>query len=187
MDLKFIGEALILLFSGTLLLRLAGKKSIAKMTSLEVIIILALGTTMGHAIKENKLWQIIVILTVFVLFLVIVQYLQLKFAKIERYLTGNATVVILNGQIKFDNLKKLRMTTKQLEARLRHKGVSYISDVKTATIESDGGLGYELMEDAQPITRKELLKCIQEYRQGNLQINPQTPSENIFKKVPDTK
>ena len=99
MNLTFLWEPIILLFAGTLLLRLAGKKSMAQMTSLEVIVILAVGTTMGHAIKENKFWQIIIILTFFVIYIIFVQYLQLKFRIMERYLTGSATVVILNGEI----------------------------------------------------------------------------------------
>ncbi|MEH7274999.1 DUF421 domain-containing protein [Neobacillus vireti] len=182
--MEFIGETLLLLVASTILLRLAGKKSIAQMSSLEVIIILGIGTTMGHAIKEHKLWQIIVILTLFVIYLVFVQYLQLKFTIIHRYISGNAIIVILNGQIEFDNLKKLRMTTEQLEAKLRQEGISYISDVKTATLESDGGLGYELMEHARPITRKELLESLHKDQKGNIPNNQTNKDDNIFEKVP---
>lgn len=186
MNLTFLWEPIILLFASTLLLRLAGKKSMAQMTSLELVIILAVGTTMGHAIKEHNFWQIIIILTFFIIYLIFVQYLQLKFHFMERYLTGDATVVILNGQIAFDNLKKLRMTQEQLEARLRQKGIAYISDVKTATFECDGGLGYELMEHAQPVTRKEFLERQCEESNGNLRNNQEMKQDNIFNKVPDT-
>ncbi|MDR4947357.1 DUF421 domain-containing protein [Neobacillus cucumis] len=184
MNITFLGEAVGLLFVSTLLLRIAGKKSMAKMTSLEVVIILAVGTTMGHAIKENKFWQIIVILTVFILYLISVQYLQMKFKIIARYLTGNATVVIRDGQIIDNNLKKLRMTTNQLEMKLRQKGIVYLSNVKTATIESDGELGFELIEEAQPITRQELLKIMNANENGPQQKDQNEKKENLFNKVP---
>lgn len=187
MNITFLWEPIILLFTGTLLLRFAGKKSMAKMTSLEVIVILAVGTTMGHAIKENKFWQIIIILTFFVIYLIFVQYLQFRSRTIERYLTGDATVVILNGEIRLENLKKLRLSKQQLEARLRQKGIAYISDVKTATIESDGGLGYELMEHAQPVTRKEFLERNNGDSNGNLRNNEEIKQDNIFNKVPHIK
>lgn len=77
MNITFLGEALGLLFISTLLLRIAGKKSMAKMTNSEVIIILAIGTTMGHAIKEHKFWQIIIILTFFILYLILIQSVQI--------------------------------------------------------------------------------------------------------------
>ncbi|WP_371861036.1 YetF domain-containing protein [Paenibacillus macerans] len=40
----------------------------------------------------------------------------------------------------------------QLEVRLRQIGVSNIADVKTATLEPNGQIGYELTESARPVT-----------------------------------
>lgn len=178
MKLSFIFEAIFLLFVSVAVLRFAGKKSVAKMTALETVTILAIGTTMGHAIKENKFWQVIIILILYGLFLNIIQRLELKSKTLNRYLVGEATLVISNGEIVFDSLKKLRMTKDQLNMRLRQKGISYISDVKTGTIESDGEFGYELMPHAKPITREELLSILNkngEYKR--------TEGENIFELV----
>jgi uncharacterized membrane protein YcaP (DUF421 family) len=36
--------------------------------------------------------------------------------------------------------------------RLRLKGISHISDVRTSTIEINGEIGYELKKHAQPLT-----------------------------------
>ncbi|MNL47126.1 hypothetical protein D3C87_1698930 [compost metagenome] len=44
------------------------------------------------------------------------------------------------------------MTVDQLEIRLREKGISNFNDVKTATLEPNGQLGYELMRHAKPVT-----------------------------------
>ncbi|TWD96391.1 uncharacterized membrane protein YcaP (DUF421 family) [Neobacillus bataviensis] len=184
MNITFLGEALGLLFISTLLLRIAGKKSMAKMTNSEVIIILAIGTTMGHAIKEHKFWQIIIILTFFILYLILIQSVQMRFKKIQRYLIGSATVVIRDGGIVEDNLKKLRLTTEQLEMKLRQKGIAYIANIKTATIESDGGLGFELMEHAQPITRKEISDILNEKKDENSQNSGDQEKDNLFNKVP---
>ncbi|WP_338453067.1 DUF421 domain-containing protein [Niallia oryzisoli] len=129
MKINFIIESVILLNAGVILIRLAGKKSVSRMTSLETVIILAIGTTMGHAIKEKNLWEVIATLFVFVLFLIIFQRLQLKFKFVERYLIGRATLVINEGKIIEDNLKKLRMTKEQLAMRLKEKGIAHVSDV----------------------------------------------------------
>jgi uncharacterized membrane protein YcaP (DUF421 family) len=185
MNFTFLLETLGLLFISTLLLRIAGKKSMAKMSNLEVVIILAIGTTMGHAtIREHKFWQIIVILTFFILYLISLQFLQIKSKTIRRYITGNAIIVVQNGQIIKGNLKKLRMTTEQLEMKLRQKGIAYISNVQMATIESDGELGFELMKHAQPITLEELLKLLDQKQNENLQIDQNNKQDNLFNKVP---
>ena len=76
------------------------------MTGLETVIILAIGTTMGHAVKENKLWQVIVVLVFYGVFLIFVQKLELRFSTFERYIVGEAILVIMNGKIVIENLKK---------------------------------------------------------------------------------
>ncbi len=179
-NLNFIVEAFILLITSVVLLRFTGKKSVAKMTNLETVIILAIGTTMGHAIKEHKFWQVILILIFFGLFLVFFQKLQMKSSKIERYMTGEATLVINNGKFIMENMRKLRMSEGQLEMRLRQKGISYVSDVKIGTIELDGEFGYELMPHAKPITQDQLLQILG--KQGS-EVRTEAKGENIFDQV----
>lgn len=178
MTMNFILEATFLLLTSVIVLRMAGKKAVAKMTGLETVIILAIGTTMGHAIKENKFWQVILILLFYGVFLICVQKLELKSKRLERYFIGEATLVIYDGKIITDRLNKLRMTQGQLEMRLRQKGISYISDVKIGTIEPDGEFGYELMPNAKPATLAELQRIL------NNGINePSLKQNNIFAKV----
>jgi len=89
---------------------------------------------------------------IFVLAILVLEYLQLKFNGFEKFLTGKSKIVINNGQLDTKQLKKLRLTADQLEMRLQNAGISTIKDVKTATIEPNGQLGYELQEDAKPLT-----------------------------------
>ncbi|WP_204596836.1 YetF domain-containing protein [Clostridium sardiniense] len=53
-------------------------------------------------------------------------------------------MVIENGIINFQNLKKIRLSVDMLEKRLRQLGIASIKDVKYATVEVSGELGYEL-------------------------------------------
>lgn len=69
---------------------------------------------------------------------------------IEKMLTEKAKVVIENGQLHIENLKKMRLTVDQLEMQLRLHGVTAIQDVKIATLEANGQLGIELTDDAKP-------------------------------------
>ncbi|WP_219837047.1 YetF domain-containing protein [Paenibacillus sp. R14(2021)] len=71
-----------------------------------------------------------------------------------------AKLVIQNGQIVQKNLKSCRMTVDQLETRLRQLGVSTISDVKTATLEPNGQVGYEFMQHAKPLTVGDLERIL---------------------------
>ncbi|WP_123043079.1 DUF421 domain-containing protein [Cohnella candidum] len=150
---NFAYEAVVVVVFGLAALRLAGKKAIAEMTTLEMITLLAIGTVIGHAVSENELWKTLVCIAIFVAVMLIFQFLALKFPVLEKWLIGRPTLVVKDGQIQEHNLRKMRMTMEQLELRLRRKGIANLSDIRTATIEIDGRIGYELKESSLPLTR----------------------------------
>ncbi|WP_334074650.1 MULTISPECIES: YetF domain-containing protein [Paenibacillus] len=50
-----------------------------------------------------------------------------------------------------------------MEINLRQAGIQWHSDVKTATIDPNGQLGYELIEDAGPVTLKQMRDLLDQY------------------------
>jgi uncharacterized membrane protein YcaP (DUF421 family) len=167
--MSYIWESMAILFTGFCLLRIAGKKAVAEMSGLELITILAIASTTGHAILEKGLIRTIFSLCSLVAFLILIQFLSIKFKVIKNLFIGKPTPVIQDGKILSHNLKKLRMSADQLEARLREQGISSISDVKTGSFEITGQFGYELMSHAKPVTRGDLEKIIEKLQSNLLQ------------------
>ena len=66
--------------------------------------------------------------------------------------------------------------------RLRQQGINRISDVKTATLEPNGQLGYELFPDAKPITVREFKELMSLYTGLQVQQNQNNHQQtsNIF-------
>lgn len=188
MDFSFIWQAFVLILSGILLLRVAGRKSISQMTLGQTVVMISLGTIIVQPIVEKSLIKAVIGATIFVLSILLLEYLQVKFNKVEKFITGKSKIVIENGQLQVKNLKKLRLTVDQLEMRMRTNGISSISDVKIATIEPNGQLGYELNENAKPVTMGQLIKVMEEYLSvapDPLSSNQQqvNKKENIFTEV----
>lgn len=177
----FLLKAFIVLFVGFCLLRLVGKKTVGEMTGLEIITLLAMASMIGHAVGVNGLGKTLLVLCVFAALLIAVQFLSVKVDFAERWFMGKATLVIQNGQILTANLKKLRMSVDQLEAKLREKGISSVIDVKTATIEMSGEIGYELTEEAKPVRFKDLQAMSSQLQP--IQQPPKTANLNLFNEV----
>lgn len=150
--MDFIWESILLIFTGFLFLRLAGRKSIAQMSVPTTIIMITIGVIIVQPIIEDSVLKTIATIIIFILTLIFLEYLQVKFNVMEKIFTGKALIVIENGQVNIKNLEKIRLTFDKLEMHLRQNGISNIADVKNATIEPNGQLGYELMPDARPIT-----------------------------------
>jgi uncharacterized membrane protein YcaP (DUF421 family) len=177
----FVLDSLILIVSGFILLRIAGKKVISEMTPLEMVTTLAIGTIIGHADTDSKLWNTIVTIGLFICVLIVFQFIALKWPFFQRLIIGQPTLVIKDGVILKHNLTKLRMTIEQLELRIRQQGITNISDIQTATIEVNGQLGYELTESASPVTRYQWEQLLQILKVELPEADPK--KHNVFEQV----
>jgi len=158
--MEFIWKTILLIFSGMILLRISGRKSISQMAIAQTVVMISIGSLIIQPIVERSIWRTIAAAAIFITFLILMEYLQLKFDFLEGLISGYSKVVIENGEINETNLRKLRFTVDKLEMRLRQQGISKISDVKTATLEPNGQLGYELKRQAQPLTIGEFEKMM---------------------------
>ncbi|GIP21150.1 DUF421 domain-containing protein [Paenibacillus sp. J22TS3] len=167
---------------GTILVRLAGRKSVSQMTTPQIAILLTIGSVLGSEVGGKGMWYSIIAAAVFIGFLVATEWITLKWNKAENLLKGKSVPVISEGKLLYDNLKMLRISVDDLEKRLRLVGISTLADIKTGTIESNGEFGYELMDHAKPVTRGDLEKLLKtNFPQVNIPVAPVQP--NIFTEV----
>ncbi|NOU93334.1 DUF421 domain-containing protein [Paenibacillus sp. LMG 31456] len=81
-----------------------------------------------------------------------IELLQLKSKRARNFIDSKATVLIKDGKIQEDNLKKERLTTDELLEQLRKRNVFRAADVEFAIIESSGDINVLLKKEYQPIT-----------------------------------
>jgi uncharacterized membrane protein YcaP (DUF421 family) len=178
--MEFIFNAILLVLYGTFVLRLAGRKSISQMTVAQTIIMISIGSLMIQPIANKSTYRTFIVAAVFIATLILLEYLQIKFNYIEKMITGKSKVVIQDGKIVEATMKKLRFSVDQLEIRLRQLGISNIADVKTATLEPNGQIGYELMRHAKPLTVGEFEKLMSSFFQIQQTQSKQSQNINIF-------
>ncbi|WP_079912398.1 DUF421 domain-containing protein [Paenibacillus sp. 32352] len=174
---NIIVNSLILAAMGTVFLRLAGRKSLSQMTTPQIVILLSIGAILGSEAGGKGIGYSLLAAATFIAFLVAMEFLTLHWNRSEKILKGKSVLVISEGQLVLDNLKKLRMSVDDLEKRLRIAGISSIRNVKTGTIEDNGEYGYELMPHAQPVTRSDLELML------GVKLGTPAPSPNIFTEV----
>lgn len=183
MDWSLVWKTIVIFIIGTIILRIAGRKSISQMTIPETVLVLAIGTLLIQPVAGQGYWTTFVVAFTLVLTLLAFEYTQMRFDRTETIISGKSKVVIQNGQLQEENLKKLRLTADKLEAFLRQAGISSISDVETATIEPSGLLGYQLKKEKQPATKEDIQQLIQLIQSGNLTSPPSSTTGNIFKEI----
>ncbi len=194
-NLHWVWKTILIFYVGRLILRIAGRKSISQMTITQVVVMVGIGSLLIQPVAEEDILKTFGVALVITLLMILTEYLEMKFDVLETISTGKAKIVIENGEVNLKNLSKLRMSIDRMETRLRQSGISSIEDVKYATIEVSGQLGYELKDDNKPATKgdiKLLMMEILQLKESLGIINNQSQSEdnqgdNIFEEIQNKK
>lgn len=125
-------------------LRLAGKRELAQLNPFDLVVLLTLSNTVQNAIigNDNSVIGGIIGATT----LLIVNYLVVRFfykhEKLERLTEGSADVLIENGRVNTERLKKELITRAELEAAARRQGFESLEECARAVLEPGGTISF---------------------------------------------
>lgn len=140
------------------LTKLLGKRQVSQLSFFEYITGITVGSIAAYiSLDTDKTWHLgMIALIVWVAFSLGIEFLQMKSKKARDFIDFKSTVLIKDGKILEDNMKKERLTTDELLEELRKKDVFKVADVEFAIMESDGAINVLLTRENQPLTPKHL-------------------------------
>ncbi|WP_399457266.1 hypothetical protein [Virgibacillus dokdonensis] len=103
MEWSWVWKAVLIIIGGTLLLRLAGRKSISQMTLAQTVIMIGIGSLLIQPLAGKNIWTTLGVGTVLVLTLIVIEFAQIKSDSFEGIITGKSKVLIHNGVIQYDH------------------------------------------------------------------------------------
>jgi uncharacterized membrane protein YcaP (DUF421 family) len=140
------------------LTKLLGKRQVSQLSFFEYITGITIGSLAAYiSLDTDKTWHLgLIALIVWVAVSLGIEFLQIKSKKARDFIDFKSTVLIKDGKILEENLKKERLTTDELLEELRKKDVFRVADVEFAIMESDGAINVLLTKENQPLTPKDL-------------------------------
>lgn len=129
-------------------LRLAGKREMGQLNPFDFVVLLLLANTVQNAIigNDNSLVGGIVGATaLLVVNWFVVRYLYTHPA-IARIVEGDPDLLIRNGRLRAERLKKELITPEELEAAARRQGIEGLHRVETCRLEVGGALTFVAKE-----------------------------------------
>lgn len=196
-SIPLIFKTIFTIIYGALILRIAGRKSLSQMTIPQTVVMLAVGTVLIEPLVGNQLIDTFIIVAVAVFTLIMIEFIEIKIPYLKKLFTGDPVIIIKDGEIDRENLKRVRMTLQQVEMELRQASISNASEVKWATLEPNGHFGYILKNEYQSISKKEYQYLLNRLAIIEKRLNIDTPltdssiqndnnnisNENIFEKI----
>ena len=140
-----------------LLLRIFGKRELAQLNPFDLVVLLSLSNTVQNAIigDDNSLSGGILGAVSLLAANWGLNRLLFNFPKLNSLLQGSSTVLVRDGEMNEEAMKKEILTREELVEVLHKQGVRGLSDVKEATLEPGGTFYVETMKDSFPRTRHE--------------------------------
>ncbi len=123
-------------------LRVMGKRQIGEMQPSELVVAIMISDLATIPMQEIGIpifYGIIPIFTLIVMEILLSQF-SLENKKFRRFMTGKPNVIIHNGKILEDEMKKIRFNMDDLNEQLRIQGYTGVSDINFAILETNGQL-----------------------------------------------
>ncbi|WP_066639770.1 YetF domain-containing protein [Desulfolucanica intricata] len=151
-------RALILYVAVVVVMRLMGKQEIAKLQPFELVIALIIADLAAIPMTDTGVPLIsgLIPLIAILFAQVVLSYASLKSVKFRSFLNGTPSVLVENGKIVENELKRLRYNINDLLEQLRIKNVPNITDVEFAILETDGQLSIIPKSQKRPLTPEDI-------------------------------
>ncbi len=148
------GRTIILYILVLIIIRIMGKRQLGQLQPFELVVTLMLAelATVPMEDKDIPLIDGIIPLVTILLAQLLLSYISLNSQRARRIICGTPSIVIRDGQIQEEELRKLRFNLNDLLEQLRIKNVTNIADVEFAIFETNGSLSVILKSQKRPVT-----------------------------------
>ena len=130
----------ILYFIVLFAIRIMGKSELSKMSPFQMVVIFMIAELAAIPIESPTVSFISGVIAIFtLLFLqVLISYISIKSEKFKNFINGRPSVIIENGQINQEEMRRLRISINDLMEQLRLGNTPNVADVNYAVLESNG-------------------------------------------------
>ena len=139
------------------IIRLMGKRQIGQMEPAEFVVTMLVANLAAIPMQDGGIplfSGLVPILTVLGMELVL-SWISIKSISFRKLLCGKPVILIENGNIMQENLRRTRVSLDELMSHLRQKDVLDVSQVQYAVLETDGNLSVFPYPKHRPATAKE--------------------------------
>ena len=139
-------------------LRLSGKRQIGELEPIELVLTLLISDLASVPMQDfalplfNGVIPIITLIALSTLFSAI----SLRNVRFRDLVCGQPALVIVDGKLRQETMRRNRLTLDELFEQLRGQGITDLSDVKYAVLETNGRLSVLPRSPLQPVTPEQL-------------------------------
>ncbi|NMG38244.1 DUF421 domain-containing protein [Chelativorans sp. ZYF759] len=131
------------------MLRVSGKRTLSKMNAFDLVVTVALGSTLATVLLDRNvpLADGLLALGLLVFLQYVITWGSVRSDRFQELVKAAPTALVRNGSYLEENMRAQRVTREEIEAALRQHGVAAITSVQSVTLETDGSLSVVPVSD----------------------------------------
>jgi uncharacterized membrane protein YcaP (DUF421 family) len=142
-DLVRVAVVGIMVYPGLIVvLRLSGKRTLAKMNAFDLVVTVALGSTLATILlsRDVSLAEGMAALVLLVVLQLAATWLTVRSRRIRAVLKSEPTLLVRDGQLLEHALRAQRITDGEVRQAVRSQGIGGMEQVAAVVLETDGTL-----------------------------------------------
>ena len=150
--------------------KIIGRKQISQLNSLDYISGITIGSIAAELATDlENMRKPLLALAVYALLTWGMSLISMRFPRSRKYLDGTPTIIMKNGKLCRDNMKKAKLELSEFMVMCRQQGYFDLAAIQTAVFEYNGKLSILPVSGRRPVTPEDM--------------NLATEQENIFTEV----
>lgn len=133
-------------------LRLAGKRSLAKLNAFDLVVTVALGSTLATVLltRDVALAEGVLALGMLAGLQWIVSRLSVAWPGFAKTVRSKPRLLLEQGEYRRDAMAAERVTQAEVEAAIRNAGIGRVEDIAAVVLETDGSMSVIRRSDREP-------------------------------------
>jgi uncharacterized membrane protein YcaP (DUF421 family) len=148
-----------------ILLRISGKRTLSKMNAFDLVVTVAIGSTLATVLlsKDVTLSEGVLALALLVLLQFIVTWISVRSPGFKHFIKAEPVMLFYRGEFLPDTMKKERVTRDEIAAAVRRENMPSFENVEAVVLETDGTFSVVSKSDTE---RESSLEFVRNYEPG---------------------
>ena len=127
-----------------LVLRALGKRELGELSAFELVLLFVIGDLIQQSVTQNdtSITAAVLAISTITLLILIQSYVAFRWGRIRPVIEGEPAMIVHDGQMLAETLKRERMTSDDVMESARRQGIGDLSDVRFAILEPDGKVSF---------------------------------------------
>ena len=123
-----------------LLLRISGKRTLSKMNAFDLVVTVALGSTLATVIlsKDVAVAEGMMAFALLIGLQFVITWLSVRSATVSQLVKAEPTLLFYQGRYLPDQMRRTRVLEAEVRSAIRDQGVAALEDVEAVVLETDG-------------------------------------------------